>query len=112
MAPSLHAESLTLRGKLSAQGAAAQGVHAFRVTPYPAREGGERLTDAVLLQQVELVRRCREWSRGPAGLRTPCMPDGTPLSIRSVCLGWHWYPYYFVWFAKTCQKITQNILQV
>jgi hypothetical protein len=55
MAPSLHAESLTVRGKLSAQGAAAQGVHAFRVTPYPAREGGERLTDAVLLQQVELV---------------------------------------------------------
>ena len=23
------------------------------------------------------------------------MPDGTPLSIRSVCLGWHWYPYAY-----------------
>ena len=49
--------------------------------------------------QVELVRRCREWSRGPAGLRTPRMPDGTPLSIRSVCLGWHWYPYAY---SRTC----------
>ena len=49
--------------------------------------------------QVELVGRCREWSRGPAGLRTPRMPDGTPLSIRSVCLGWHWYPYAY---SRTC----------
>ena len=49
--------------------------------------------------QVELVARCREWSRGPAGLRTPRMPDGTPLSIRSVCLGWHWYPYAY---SRTC----------
>ncbi|MGH8977257.1 MAG: alpha-ketoglutarate-dependent dioxygenase AlkB [Acidimicrobiia bacterium] len=49
--------------------------------------------------QVELVRRCREWVRDPAGLRTPRMPDGTPLSIRSVCLGWHWYPYAY---SRTC----------
>jgi len=27
------------------------------------------------------------------------MPDGTPLSIRSVCLGWHWYPYAY---SRTC----------
>jgi alkylated DNA repair protein (DNA oxidative demethylase) len=49
--------------------------------------------------QVELVERFREWSRNPAGLRTPRMPDGTPLSIRSVCLGWHWYPYAY---SRTC----------
>jgi alkylated DNA repair protein (DNA oxidative demethylase) len=49
--------------------------------------------------QLELVRRCREWARDPAGLRTPRMPDGTPLSIRSVCLGWHWYPYAY---SRTC----------
>jgi alkylated DNA repair protein (DNA oxidative demethylase) len=49
--------------------------------------------------QVALVRRCREWARDPAGLRTPRMPDGTPLSIRSVCLGWHWYPYAY---SRTC----------
>ncbi len=49
--------------------------------------------------QVELVGQCREWARPPAGLRTPRMPDGTPLSIRSVCLGWHWYPYAY---SRTC----------
>jgi alkylated DNA repair protein (DNA oxidative demethylase) len=49
--------------------------------------------------QIELVARCRSWARGPAGLRTPRMPDGTPMSIRSVCLGWHWYPYGY---SRTC----------
>ncbi len=49
--------------------------------------------------QAGLVEQCREWARGPAGLRTPRMPDGTPLSIRSVCLGWHWYPYAY---SRTC----------
>ncbi len=49
--------------------------------------------------QADLVARCRDWSRDPAGLRTPHMPDGTPLSIRSVCLGWHWYPYAY---SRTC----------
>ena len=49
--------------------------------------------------QAELVAQCREWARPPAGLRTPRMPNGTPLSIRSVCLGWHWYPYAY---SRTC----------
>lgn len=49
--------------------------------------------------QADLVGRCREWARPPGGLRTPRMPDGTPLSIRSVCLGWHWYPYAY---SRTC----------
>jgi alkylated DNA repair protein (DNA oxidative demethylase) len=52
-----------------------------------------------LTAQAELVERCRAWSRDPAGLRRPRMPDGTPLSIRSVCLGWHWYPYAY---SRTC----------
>ena len=52
-----------------------------------------------LVDQHALVERCREWSRGPAGLRTPRMPDGTLMSIRSVCLGWHWYPYAY---SATC----------
>jgi alkylated DNA repair protein (DNA oxidative demethylase) len=49
--------------------------------------------------QVAMVRRCRAWSRDPAGMRRPRMPDGTPLSIQSVCLGWHWYPYAY---SRTC----------
>ncbi|HET9728680.1 MAG TPA: alpha-ketoglutarate-dependent dioxygenase AlkB [Acidimicrobiia bacterium] len=50
-------------------------------------------------EQRELVESCRAWAKPPAGLRTPRMPDGTPLSIRSVCLGWHWYPYAY---SRTC----------
>jgi alkylated DNA repair protein (DNA oxidative demethylase) len=49
--------------------------------------------------QAELVAAFHEWSRPPAGIRTPHMPDGSPLSIRSVCLGWHWYPYAY---SRTC----------
>jgi alkylated DNA repair protein (DNA oxidative demethylase) len=46
-------------------------------------------------EQRYWLGRCRSWARPPAGLRRPSMPDGTPLRIRSVCLGWHWYPYAY-----------------
>jgi alkylated DNA repair protein (DNA oxidative demethylase) len=46
-------------------------------------------------EQRYWLERCREWARPPAGLRRPHMPDGRSLSIRSVCLGWHWYPYAY-----------------
>src|SRR4051794_6461430 len=46
-------------------------------------------------EQRYWLERCRAWARPPAGLRRPHMPDGKPLSIRSVCLGWHWYPYHY-----------------
>jgi len=46
-------------------------------------------------EQRRWLARCRDWARSPAGLRRPHMPDGKPLSIRSVCLGWHWYPYAY-----------------
>ncbi len=49
--------------------------------------------------QAELHAAFRSWAAPPAGLRTPHMPDGSPLSIRSVCLGWHWYPYAY---SRTC----------
>ena len=62
--------------------------------------GAVRIPDWLDLDaQVALAQRCREWARPPAGLRTPRMPDGTPLLIRSVCLGWHWYPYAY---SRTC----------
>ncbi|WP_171163759.1 alpha-ketoglutarate-dependent dioxygenase AlkB [Streptomyces sp. I05A-00742] len=43
--------------------------------------------------QRRLLDACREWSRPPAGLRTVRMPSGGEMSVRTVCLGWHWYPY-------------------
>lgn len=43
-------------------------------------------------RQRELLAACRDWARGPAGLRTVRTPGGV-MSVRQVCVGWHWYPY-------------------
>ncbi|MDF2258279.1 alpha-ketoglutarate-dependent dioxygenase AlkB family protein [Streptantibioticus ferralitis] len=43
--------------------------------------------------QRRLLASCREWARPPAGLRTVTMPRGGQMSVRTVCLGWHWFPY-------------------
>jgi alkylated DNA repair protein (DNA oxidative demethylase) len=39
--------------------------------------------------QRELVTACRGWS----GYRHTRLPNGGVMSVKSVCLGWHWYPY-------------------
>ncbi|MFJ1708341.1 alpha-ketoglutarate-dependent dioxygenase AlkB family protein [Kitasatospora sp. NPDC088346] len=64
------------------------------------RERSDPAPGAVLLpdwlthaEQLELVAACREWARPPAGLRTVRLPTGGQMSVRTVCLGWHWYPY-------------------
>ena len=44
-------------------------------------------------QQRELLAACRQWALPPAGLRTVEMPRGGRMSVRQLCLGWHWYPY-------------------
>ena len=46
-------------------------------------------------EQRELLALCREWAKPPAGLYTPQMLNGQPMSVRVVCLGWHWYPYRY-----------------
>ncbi|MEV4506851.1 alpha-ketoglutarate-dependent dioxygenase AlkB family protein [Streptomyces klenkii] len=46
-----------------------------------------------LAAQQSLLAACRTWARPPAGLRTVRMPSGGQMSVRMVCLGWHWYPY-------------------
>jgi alkylated DNA repair protein (DNA oxidative demethylase) len=72
----------------------------FPRSPVVVAPGAVHIPDWLDLgEQVALVEQCREWARDPAGLRTPRMPDGTPMSIRSVCLGWHWYPYAY---SRTC----------
>lgn len=48
-----------------------------------------------LEEQQQLLHQCREWAKPPAGLYTPKMADGKPLSVRVLCLGWHWYPYKY-----------------
>jgi alkylated DNA repair protein (DNA oxidative demethylase) len=45
--------------------------------------------------QRRLVTACREWARPPSGMRHTRMPNGARMSVRTVCLGWHWYPYRY-----------------
>ncbi|GAA1111779.1 alpha-ketoglutarate-dependent dioxygenase AlkB [Kitasatospora arboriphila] len=67
--------------------------------PFP-REPAEPAPGAVHLpdwldaaEQRALVEACRDWARPPAGMRTVRMPTGGHMSVSTVCLGWHWYPY-------------------
>lgn len=42
-----------------------------------------------------LAGQFRRWALPPAGLRHPRMPTGHLMSVESVCLGWHWFPYVY-----------------
>ncbi len=46
-------------------------------------------------EQQALVREFRRWAEPPAGLRHPRVPAGHVMTVQSVCLGWHWYPYVY-----------------
>jgi DNA oxidative demethylase len=46
-------------------------------------------------RQRELVTACREWARGPVPFRHTRLPRGGVMSVRTVCLGWHWQPYRY-----------------
>jgi alkylated DNA repair protein (DNA oxidative demethylase) len=46
-------------------------------------------------EQRRLVTACREWAAGPAGMRHTRLPSGGVMSVRTVCLGWHWTPYRY-----------------
>ncbi|KIH96491.1 DNA repair protein [Streptomonospora alba] len=45
--------------------------------------------------QRDLVRRCREWSRGTGGMVQHRMPRGGVMSVRMTALGWFWEPYRY-----------------
>jgi DNA oxidative demethylase len=53
-------------------------------------------------EQRQLVSACREWARPPAGMRATRMPTGGVMSVRTVCLGWHWIPYRY---ARTAEDV-------
>jgi alkylated DNA repair protein (DNA oxidative demethylase) len=48
-----------------------------------------------LRRQRELVAACREWAREGPGIRAASLPNGARMSVQTVCLGWHWYPYRY-----------------
>jgi alkylated DNA repair protein (DNA oxidative demethylase) len=45
--------------------------------------------------QREVIAACREWAKPPAGMRYTRLPSGGLMSVRTVCLGWHWIPYRY-----------------
>ncbi|MBC8093479.1 MAG: alpha-ketoglutarate-dependent dioxygenase AlkB [Pseudonocardia sp.] len=46
-------------------------------------------------QQRRLVVACREWASEGPGIRAATLPNGGKMTVRAVCLGWHWYPYRY-----------------
>jgi alkylated DNA repair protein (DNA oxidative demethylase) len=61
-------------------------------------EGAVHVPDWLGLdEQRALLAACREWARprasGRPALRATRLPSGGWMSVRTVCLGWHWYPY-------------------
>ncbi|MFF5899879.1 alpha-ketoglutarate-dependent dioxygenase AlkB family protein [Streptomyces argenteolus] len=67
--------------------------------PRPAREvapGAWHVPDWLTLdQQRELVTACRAWATGPVPIRHTRLPRGGVMSVRTVCIGWHWQPYRY-----------------
>jgi alkylated DNA repair protein (DNA oxidative demethylase) len=45
--------------------------------------------------QREIVAACRQWAIGPVPMRAAVLPGGHPMSVQTVCLGWHWQPYKY-----------------
>ncbi|GAA3672377.1 alpha-ketoglutarate-dependent dioxygenase AlkB [Nonomuraea antimicrobica] len=50
-------------------------------------------------EQRRLVQACREWAKGPVPIRHTVLPGGGVMSVRTVCLGWHWQPYRYTRIA-------------
>jgi DNA oxidative demethylase len=48
-----------------------------------------------LEQQRALVEACRGFGRGPVPYRAAKLPGGHGMSVRTLCLGWHWAPYKY-----------------
>ncbi|MBB5079565.1 alpha-ketoglutarate-dependent dioxygenase AlkB family protein [Nonomuraea endophytica] len=46
-------------------------------------------------EQRTLVSACREWAKGPVPIRHTVLPRGGVMSVRTVCVGWHWQPYRY-----------------
>ncbi len=70
--------------------------------PPPRRQRRDLAPGAVHLpdwldhaQQRRLVQAFRDWSAGPVPIRAASLPRGHQMSVKTVCLGWHWQPYTY-----------------
>lgn len=53
-------------------------------------------------RQRTLVEACRAWAVGPVPMRHTVLPNGGVMSVRTVCVGWHWQPYRY---ARTADDV-------
>lgn len=51
-------------------------------------------------EQRRLVEACRGWAQAPAPMHATRLPNGGVMSVRTVCLGWHWIPYRYSRIAE------------
>ena len=67
----------------------------FDAPPVDLPSGAHHLPGWLTLeQQAWIVRRFHEWADGPVPLRAATV-RGHEMSVRMVCLGWHWRPYEY-----------------
>lgn len=75
------------------------GDPAFELIPRARRElapGAVHVPDWLdVPAQRELVGACRGWAAEGPGIRAATLPNGARMSVRTVCLGWHWVPYRY-----------------
>lgn len=60
-------------------------------------------------QQLDLLVLCRIWARNAAGFVVPQMFDGTPLSIKSMYLGWYWHNNRYSRFADNAGEVPVQV---
>jgi alkylated DNA repair protein (DNA oxidative demethylase) len=64
--------------------------------PVQVADGAVHLPDWLDLdEQRRMVAACREWASPPGRLRAVRLPSGGLMSVKMVCLGWHWVPYRY-----------------
>ena len=71
-----------------------------RLIPREASEiapGAVHVPDWLSLEeQRKIVVAWRTWASDPVPMRAPRLPNGHQMSVKTVCLGWHWRPYKYV----------------
>jgi DNA oxidative demethylase len=77
-------------------------VSLFEPDPAPRREPTELAPGAWFIpdwltpdEQLALRDECDRWTAAPGGAVQTVMPNGGVMSVRTVCLGWHWVPYRY-----------------
>ncbi|MHB1535027.1 MAG: alpha-ketoglutarate-dependent dioxygenase AlkB family protein [Acidimicrobiales bacterium] len=46
-------------------------------------------------EQRRLATAFAAWAQAPVPMRAATLPTGRRMSVETVCLGWHWYPYRY-----------------